>query len=104
MASYRARATAIYSLVVQLRRLMEQQIDAIPSDKAALISLAVETTNKLLYCFMLSQEMFDQIDALLNDHLEIAPEPQPIAALYIRSLDVVRQLEGHAHEWVVKYS
>lgn len=82
---------------------MEQQIDATPSDKAAVIGLAVETANKLLYCFMLSQEMFDEIDGLLNDHLDIAPEPQPIAALYVRSLGVVRRLERHAHEWVEKY-
>lgn len=82
---------------------MEQQVDASPSDKAAVIGLAVEACNKLLYCFMLSQQMFDQIDELLNDHLDIKPEPQPIAALYVRALRVVRQLETHAHEWVVKY-
>jgi hypothetical protein len=104
MASYRARATAIHQLVVQVRRLMEQQIDGTPSDKAAVISLAVETSNKLLYCFMLSQEMFDRIDELLNDHLEVVAEPQRIASLYVRALDVIRQLEGHAHEWVVKYA
>lgn len=104
MASYRARANAIYKFVVEVRRLMEQQIDASPTDKVVVIGLAVESANKLLYCFMLSQEMFDDIDALLNDHLDISPEPQSITSLYLRSLGVVRRLEAHAHGWVQKYS
>lgn len=104
VASYRARALAIHDVVVQLRRDLEHCVDATPTDKAVMISLAVETTNKLLYCFLVSQEMFDQIDDLLNDHLDVVAEPQPIAALYLRTLSVVRQLENHTHAWVVKYS
>lgn len=104
MASYRVRAVAIYNLVATLRRKLEQSIDAAPADKAALIDVSVEIVNKLLYCFLLSQEMFDRIDELLNDHLEIPATPQAIAALYLRVLTVVRQVERHAHEWVVKYT
>lgn len=103
MASYKARANAIYRLVVQLRRRLEQHVDATPTDKLVLISLAVEAVNKLLYCFLLSQDMFDQIDRLLNDHIDVPAEPNAIAVLYVRALDVVRQLEGHAHAWVCKY-
>jgi hypothetical protein len=83
---------------------MEQQIDATPGDKTVLISFAVEAVNKLLYCFMLSQEMFDQIDKRLNDHLGISPEPHPISMLYLQVLEVVRELEEHARSWVIKYS
>ena len=104
MASYRARAVAIHNLVVNLRSQMEQYVDGSPADKAVLISMAVETTNKLLYCFMLSHEMFDRIDQLLNDHLNVQPNPQAISLLYLRTLGVVRQLERHASGWVAKYS
>jgi|GEM_PF-5856023 len=104
MASYRARAVAIHRLIVNLRGQMEQYVDGSPADKAVLISMAVEATNKLLYCFMLSQDMFDSIDRQLNDHLNVTPEPQAISALYLRALDVVRQLEQHASAWVAKYS
>lgn len=83
---------------------MEQYVDGSPADKAILISTAVEATNKLLYCFMLSQEMFEQIDQQLNNHLKVRPEPQAISLLYVRTLDVVRQLERHASNWVEKYS
>lgn len=103
MASYRARAIAIHDLVANLRRTLEQQLDAGPADKAVLIELSVEVVNKLLYCFLLSQEMFDRIDELLNDHLAIAATPHEIAILYLRVLSVVRQVERHAHAWVVKY-
>lgn len=104
VASYRARAVAIHDLVVHLRRDLERYVDSTPANKAVMISVAVETTNKLLYCFLVSQEMFDQIDDLLNDHLDVAAEPQPITALYLRTLNVVRRLENHTHAWVVKYS
>jgi hypothetical protein len=103
MASYRVRATAIYTLVADLRRTLEQQIDAGPADKAALIDVSVEIVNKLLYCFLLSQELFDRIDELLNDHLQVEATPHAISMLYLRVLGVTRQVERCAHQWVVKY-
>ena len=69
-----------------------------------MIELSVEVINKLLYCFLLSQEMFDRIDELLNDHLDIPATPQAITLLYLRVLAVVREVERHAYEWVVKYT
>lgn len=103
MASYRVRATAIYTLVADLRRTLEQQVDAGPADKAALIDVSVEIVNKLLYCFLLSQDLFDRIDELLNDHLQVEATPHAISMLYLRVLGVVRQVERCAHQWVVKY-
>jgi hypothetical protein len=104
MASYLARAVAIHQFVSTLRRTLEQHVGASATDQAELISLAVESTNKLLYCFLISQEMFDKIDALLNDHLDVQAEPHAISILYLRTLAVVRQLEKHAAVWVMKYN
>lgn len=104
MASYKVRAVAIHNLVVNLRRTLEREIDSTPANKAALIDVSVEIVNKLLYCFLLSQEMFDQIDELLNDHLSVPATPQSIQHLYLRVLAVVRQVEQKSQAWVVKYS
>lgn len=104
MASYKVRAVAIHNLVVSLRRTLEREIDSTPANKAALIDVSVEIVNKLLYCFLLSQEMFDQIDELLNNHLNVPATPQSIQHLYLRVLAVVRQVEQKSQAWVVKYS
>lgn len=104
MASYKARAVAIYTLLVRLRRDLESHVDAAPTDKLVLIEFAVEATNKLLYCFALSQPLFDSIDDVLNRHIDVRADPQQIEHLYQRVLSIVRQLESSAGAWVQKYN
>jgi hypothetical protein len=104
MASYKARSVELHSIAVELRENLERNINVSPGDQALLIALAVEVVNKMLYSFLISQEMFDNIDTLLNDHLDIKPEPHEVANLYLRVLGVVRELERHTAKWVTRYS
>ena len=104
MASYRARALAIHSLVKQYRHELESTLARSLSDKMLAIELGVDIANKLLYCFLISQEMFDQIDEQLNQYVTtVKAEPHAINMMLLRVLDVFRQLEAHSRRWVDHY-
>lgn len=104
MASYRARALAIHSLVTAYRREIEAVFARPVSDRLHAIEVGVEIVNKLLYSFLLSQELFDGIDEQLNRHVAtLTPEPHAVNMLLLRLLDTFRDLEACSRQWVERY-
>ncbi len=104
-AQYSTRAVAIHELVIQLRRRLEIASVGTVTDKMALIDLGVEVVNKVLYCFLVSQELFDQVESCINPkYRKLSPNPNVINRFFVTLLGVVRSLEESARFWVQKYA
>jgi len=73
-------------------------------DRMVVIDAGVEIVNKLLYCFLVNQELFDSIETSLNRHYRsIRPTPSSINVVFFILMSVVLRFERRANEWVVKY-
>jgi len=104
-SAYAERALAIHGIARGLRHKMELTAGAgTIADKMLLIETGVEIVNKILHCFYVSQEMFDEIDTILNRFFRtLVPTPSSINRMYVRLMNVVRCFERYAVEWVKKY-
>lgn len=103
-ASYSARALAIQSLTVDLRRKLELASIGTIVDKMAAIDLGVEVVNKILYCFLVSQELFDSVERIINPYYQaLQPVPSVIDRFFNLLISVVRSLEAQAVIWVKRY-
>jgi len=105
MSSYAARALAIRDIATDLRHRMEWAAGAgTIGDRMVVIDAGVEIVNKLLYCFLVNQELFDSIETSLNRHYRsIRPTPSSINVVFFILMSVVLRFERRANEWVVKY-
>jgi hypothetical protein len=74
------------------------------ADKQVLLDFAVEAINKLLYSFLINQDMFDNMGALLNDTYEkIEAIPESVNNMFIQTRKVLAQFEEHVDGWVTKH-
>jgi hypothetical protein len=104
-ASYVDRAVAIQDLTYSLRRRFELASVGAIADKMAVIDLGVEVVNKVLYCFLVSQELFESVEKTINPtYQSLRPIPAAIDRFFVMLLSVICVLERRAAAWVKKYS
>ncbi len=105
MSAYAERATAIQAIATDLRLRMEvASVCGTIADKMAVIDLGVEIINKILTCFLVSQELLDSIDQKLNCYYTaLDPSPSSVIRAFYALMSVVRDVEVKAAEWVKRY-
>lgn len=104
-SSYAVRADAIQSIAIGLRRRLELASVGTVSDKMSVIDASVEVINKILYCFLVSQELYDSVEDTLNRfYRDLQPIPSAIDRMFNIVVKFVHQFEQTAAEWVAKYA
>lgn len=105
MSAYAARATAIQSITTDLRHRMEiASVCGTIADKMVVIDLGVEILNKILACFLVSEEMLVDLDQTLNRYYRgLTPQPSSVIRVFYTLMSFVCALEKKAIEWVERY-